>query len=65
MSTGSRGQVLSIDEDRQEATVQAGIITVKVSLGDLIKAEMPEIEKGDGEEIQGQEDRKGFSFTGS
>ena len=45
LSTGSRGQVLSIDEDRQEATVQAGIITVKVSLGDLIKAEMPEIEK--------------------
>lgn len=45
LSTGSRGQVLSIDEERKEATVQAGIMTIRVSLEDLIKAEMPETGK--------------------
>lgn len=45
LSTGSRGQVISIDEERKEATIQAGIMTVKVGLDDLIKAEMPETSK--------------------
>ncbi|MFW5981043.1 MAG: endonuclease MutS2 [bacterium] len=42
LSVGTRGKVISIDQDKEEASIQAGIMTVKASLDDLIKAEMPE-----------------------
>lgn len=43
ISAGSRGQVTEIDKDKGEATIQVGIMTVKASLDDLMKVDMPEI----------------------
>ncbi|MFW6264633.1 MAG: endonuclease MutS2 [Bacillota bacterium] len=43
LSVGQRGKILDIDEDKEEVSIQAGIMTVKASLDDLVKAEMPEI----------------------
>jgi len=39
-SVGRRGEVVNIDEDKEEATIQAGIITVKAQLNELQKVEM-------------------------
>jgi DNA mismatch repair protein MutS2 len=44
-STGTRGEVIEIDDDRQEALIRAGVMTVRVSLEELLKAEMPEMHK--------------------
>ncbi|MEJ6950019.1 endonuclease MutS2 [Natronospora cellulosivora (SeqCode)] len=45
LSVGRRGKVIDIDYDKEEVSVQAGIMTVKASLEDIVKAEMPEIKK--------------------
>ncbi len=42
---GTRGEVVEVDNDKQEATIKAGIITVRVGLEELLKAEMPEMHK--------------------
>lgn len=44
-SVGQKGEVLSIDKDKNEATVQAGIITLTAGIDDLIKVELPDENK--------------------
>ncbi|MFP4662022.1 MAG: endonuclease MutS2 [Halanaerobiales bacterium] len=44
-SVGRKGEVIEIDEDKEEATIQAGIITVKAQLNELVRVEMPDQEK--------------------
>ncbi|MFW6022211.1 MAG: endonuclease MutS2 [Halanaerobiaceae bacterium] len=41
-SVGQRGKVVDIDEDKDEATIQAGIMTVRAKIDDIMKVEMPE-----------------------
>ncbi len=44
-SIGRKGEITDIDEDKHEATIQAGIMKVTASLGDLVKVEIPEEEE--------------------
>lgn len=44
-SVGRKGEVLEIDEEKEEATIQAGIMTIKARLADLVRVEMPDEKK--------------------
>ncbi|MTI60912.1 MAG: endonuclease MutS2 [Firmicutes bacterium] len=44
-NVGRKGEVTDINKDKGEATIQAGIITLKAGLDELIKAEMPDDKK--------------------
>jgi len=41
-SIGRKGEIQSIDKDKNEAEIQAGIMKITASLGDLVKVEIPE-----------------------
>lgn len=44
-SVGRKGEVVHIDKDKNEATVQAGVITIRADLKELVKVEMPDKKK--------------------
>ncbi len=41
-SVGQKGEVIKLDRDKKEATVQAGIMTVNASMGDLTRVKIEE-----------------------
>ena len=41
-SIGRKGEITSIDQDKQEAQIQAGIMQVTASLSDLVKVDIPD-----------------------
>ncbi|HLV08817.1 MAG TPA: Smr/MutS family protein, partial [Halanaerobiales bacterium] len=44
-SSGSRGEVVEIDDDKNEAVLRAGVMTVRVKMEELLRAEMPDMNK--------------------
>ncbi len=46
-SVGRKGEVLAINQDKNEATVQAGIMTVTAGVEELVRIEMPEESEDD------------------
>ncbi len=44
-SVGNKGKIINIDRENNEATIQAGIIKVTSSLNDLVKEDLPAVEK--------------------
>lgn len=44
-SIGRKGEITSIDEEKAEAKIQAGIMKVTASLADLVKVDIPENEE--------------------
>ncbi|MGM0602384.1 MAG: endonuclease MutS2 [Bacillota bacterium] len=44
-SLGRKGEIISLDEKKNEAVVQAGIIKITADISDLVKAEIPEDHK--------------------
>lgn len=44
-SIGRKGEITDIDQDKKEAQIQAGIMKVTASLGDLVKVDIPEDNK--------------------